>query len=184
MRINSNESYILYADKVYTTLSFKDIHYKSYRPYGEIDTEHLIYYIDKKSAIFDYMDNFDNLLKYLSFFENDPLYYWMIVTQNNAEKTPLDIVIENNSVKMIELMLNMLVKLDWFSFSRVLYTKFPTLFGMNLKSFEKYLNTWYFVTFQMKSINKINLSKDETIREMHSCCILDKDFYHKYKIGK
>lgn len=58
------------------------------------------------------MNSFDNLSKFLPIFEDEPLFYLMIVTQNNDEKTPLDLAIENNSVKMIELMLNMLIKLD------------------------------------------------------------------------
>ena len=37
---------------------------------------------------------------------------------------------------------------------------------------------------QMKSINKISLDHTDTIREAHSCSILDKNFYNKYKINK
>lgn len=55
---------------------------------------------------------------------------------------------------------------------------------MNLKSFEKYLNTCYFITAQMKSIDKISLKETNTIRQAHSCCILDKEFYKNYKVIK
>ena len=55
---------------------------------------------------------------------------------------------------------------------------------MNLKAFEKYINTCYFKTQQMKSITKAKIDGSlETIRENYTCCILDKEFYKKYQIG-
>ena len=183
MRINTNEDVILTKGTIYTPIWHKDIYYNKNRSIDNLDLQKVIYYIDKKSALYDYLDDFDNLSKVLALFEHDTIYYSMIVLENKDNKTPLDIAIENNSAKVIELMLNMLIKIEHFSYSSLLYKKFGVMFRMNLKAFEKYLNTCYFVTYQMKWITKISLKADETIREAHPSCILDKEFYKKYNIG-
>jgi hypothetical protein len=123
------------------------------------------------------------LSKVLEIFVNDPLYYVMLVLEDNNGKSPLQIAIENNSARIIELILNSLLKLGHFSLSRKIFTDFSTLFKMNLKSFEKYLNSCYFISEQMRSINKLDLpDNQDTIRDHYPCSILDKEFYKKYGV--
>lgn len=139
--------------------------------------------MNKKSVVFDYIDNYDKLKEILNIFEDSPLYYIMLVLENNDGKSPLQLAIENNSARIIELMLNKLLKLDHFSLSRKIFTNFSTLFKMNLRSFEKYLNSCYFVTEQMRAINKLDLQgAEETIRSHFTCSILDVEFYKKYGV--
>uniref|UniRef100_A0A7S3JKB8 Ion transport domain-containing protein n=1 Tax=Euplotes harpa TaxID=151035 RepID=A0A7S3JKB8_9SPIT len=185
VRINGNEDVILSNGTLITPLSYRDIYFRKYPSMENLDIQKVIYYMDKKSVAFQYIDDPESLSKVLALFENNHLYYSMLVLEDQFGKTPLDIAIENNSAKIIEVILNNLLKLDHFSLSKVIYKKFPILFKMNLKAFEKYLNTCYFVTQQMKSITKVRLQEGEdTIREVYSCCILDKAFYKKYRIGE
>jgi len=139
--------------------------------------------MNKRSVVYDYVDNYDDLKEVLKIFEEDPLYYVMLVLEDNTGKSPLNLAIENNSAKIIELMLNYLLKLGHFSLSKKIFTNFSILFKMNLRSFEKYLNSCYFVTEQMRRINKLELTDgEETIREHYTCSILDKVFYEKYGV--
>ena len=94
-----------------------------------------------KSVAFDYLDNFENMKLVLDLFKNNPLYYSMLVLDNKERKSPLYLAIENKSVKTIELILNYIIQLEHFSLSRKIFKNFSSLFKMNLKSFEKYLNS-------------------------------------------
>jgi len=133
--------------------------------------------------VFDYIDDYESLKKVLEIFSDEPLYYVMLVLEDNDGRSPLQIAIENNSARIIELILNSLLKLGHFSLSRKIFVDFSTLFKMNLRSFEKYLNSCYFVTEQMQSINKLDLQDDQgTIRSHYSCAILDKQFYKEFGV--
>ena len=139
--------------------------------------------MNKRSVAFDYIDDYDKLKAVLDIFETTPLYYIMLVLENSQGKSPLQLAIDNNSARIIEMMLNCLLKLGHFSLSRKIFTNFSTLFKMNLRSFEKYLNTCYFETEQMRSINKLDLPESQgTIREHFACSILDVEFYKKYGV--
>lgn len=153
--------------------------------------------MDKKSVVFDYIDDYDSLKQVLEIFESDPLYYVMLVLEDNEGNSPLKLAIENNSPRIIELILNCLLKLGHFNLSRKMFIHFSTLFKLELRAFEKYLNTCYFVTEQMKAINKIKMPEtsffsemfksgktafEENIIEHYTCSILDKEFYKKYEV--
>ena len=184
-RINSDEDMILSLGTIITPLCHKDIYYSKYKSLDNLDYQKIVYYLNKNSVAFDYLDDHEKLNKILDVFKNQPIYYSMLILENHQGKTALDIAIENNSAKIIEIILNSLLCLDHFSLSKMIYRKFSVLFQMNLKAFEKYLNTCFFETQQMASITKAKLGKDEdTIRENYTCCILDKEFYIKYEIGK
>ena len=139
--------------------------------------------MDKRSVAFDYLEDYEGLKSVLDIFEHDPLYYVMLILEDSTGKSPLQLAIENNSPRIIELMLNSLLKLGHFSLSRKIFPYFSTLFKMNLRSFEKYLNSCYFITEQMRSINKLDLPESQgTIRDHFPCSILDKEFYIKYEV--
>lgn len=185
MRINSSEDMLLSLGTIVTPLCHKDIYFYKNKNLDNMDIKKMVYYLDKHSVAFDYLDDHEKLTKVLSLFESNPLFYSMLILEDSNHKTPLDYAIENNAAKIIEVILNSLIKLDHFSLSKMIYKKFSILFvNMNLKAFEKYLNTCFFVTQQMASITKVRLKDgDATIREAYSCCILDKEFYKKYEIG-
>ena len=107
----------------------------------------------------------------------------MILLQNNEGETALDVAIENNYKKSIEFLLEALIQVSNFSLSKAMYKNFPALLNMNLKIFEEFLNTCYFKTFQMQQITKADLKeKNRIVREMNNSCILDTNFYMKYKV--
>ena len=61
---------------------------------------------------------------------------------------------------------------------------YSKLFKLKLDSFKTYLDSCYFQTKQMESINLIKLAEDqEDIQEFTSCTILDADFYKKFDIN-
>jgi hypothetical protein len=183
IRINTTEDVILANGTVITPMCYKDIYFYKNKGLTNLDVQKVVYYMNKRSVVFDYIDDYESLKKILDIFEDTPLYYVMLVLEDNSGKSPLQLAIENNSARIIELMLNCLLKLGHFSLSRKIYTDFPTLFKMNLRSFEKYLNSCYFVTEQMKSINKLDLPEaQDTIREHFTCSILDVEFYKKYGV--
>jgi hypothetical protein len=183
VKINTTEDVILGNGTIITPMCYKDIYFYKNKSLANLDEQKIVYYMNKKSVAFDYIDDYDSLKKVLEIFEDNPLYYVMLVLEDNSGKSPLQLAIENNSARIIELMLNCLMKLDHFSLSRKIYLDFPTLFKMNLRSFEKYLNSCYFITEQMRSINKLDLPEaQDTIREHFTCSILDIEFYKKYGV--
>jgi hypothetical protein len=83
----------------------------------------------------------------LEMFEDEnPSRFVDILIRNFEEKSALDIAIEAEAAKNVDLMLNKLCMLPNISFSRQIYKKFPALFDMGLKSFEAYLETCLFQT--------------------------------------
>lgn len=144
-----------------------------------------MYYLGKKSSVFEYLDDPDKLQKVLAAFDSKQsrIYYLMILLQNADGKTALDVAIENNYKKSIELLLQYLIKVAQFSLSKAMYKHFSTLLNMELKIFEEFLSTCYFKTFQMKQITKADLKDNNNIvREVNNSCILDVNFYVKYKV--
>ena len=164
---------------------FKDIYYSKNRSLQNLDLQKVNYYMDRKSVVFDYLEEHESLSKILSIFEKLPLYYAMILIPNNDKKTALEVAIENNSTKVVEVLLNSLIKLGDFSLSNMIYKQFSDLFKMKLVAFASYLNTWYFSTGQMLSMNKLRLPPGvDSIREYTKSWILDKDFYKRYGIDE
>ena len=109
-------------------------------------------------------------------------WYWFQIMKN---KTALEIAIESNSARVVEVLLNSLIKLEDFSLSGMVYKQFSHLFKMKLVAFASYLNTWYFSTGQMLSINKVRLPPGvDSVREYTKSWILDKDFYKRYGIDE
>lgn len=183
VRINSKEDVILSCGTLITPLCYKDIYYYKNKTLTNLDFQKVTYYMNKKSVAFDYIDSYDSLKKVMDIFQDNPYYYVMLVLEDSKGKSPLQMAIENNASRIIELMLNFLLKLDHFSLSRKIYTDFPALFSKNLKSFERYLNSCYFVTEQMNGINKLEISASvDTIRDHYGCSILDAEFYKKYGV--
>jgi hypothetical protein len=106
-----------------------------------------------------------------------------ILFKNNEGKSSLDIAIDNEAPKSVELLLNRLLIMKDYSFSRCIYHLFETLFEMGIKSFEDYLETCFFTTFEMAETNKLRIL-DHTVEEFlegHHCSMIDEEF--RKKIG-
>jgi len=141
MRINSSEDMLLNLGVITTPLSHKDIYFYKNKDFDNLDIQKVMYYMDKRSVAFDCLDDDEKLKQVLELFESQPLFYSMLLLEDNDGITPLDYAIDNNSSKIIELILTYLLKLERFTLSKVFYKKFPILFKMNLKAFDKYLNS-------------------------------------------
>ena len=121
LRINSAENMLLSLGTIDTPLSKVDIQYFAENSKLKMDLNKVSYYIDKKSVAFNYLNDHEELSKVLKFFESEPLYYSMLILENDEKKTPLGIAIENNAAKVIEVIFNCLIELKHFSFSRIIY---------------------------------------------------------------
>ena len=185
MKANFNQDMFLNKGYLVSSICFKDIYYNKYKSLDLLDIEKVTYYMDKKSVIFDYLEEHDKLLTVLNIFEKNPIYYWMILLPNNDNKTALEFAIENNSAKVVEVLLNSLIKLGDVSLSKMIYKQFPHLFKMQLVAFASYLNTCYFTTSQMATINKLRIPEGvDSIREFTDWWILDKQFYKHFGIDE
>ena len=60
-----------------------------------------------------------------------------ILLEDEIGRTPLDIVMENDRVKNIELMLLKLATVPNFRLSKLIYDKFPLFFKKDIKAFYK-----------------------------------------------
>jgi hypothetical protein len=89
--------------------------------------------------------------------EHSPLSLLHILYKNHDGKTALDIAIDQEAPKSIEVLLNNLRSLSDYSLSRHLYHHFEVLFEMGLKCFEDYLETCFFKTIEMKETNKLRI---------------------------
>ena len=185
MKANFAQDMFLSNGTLLSPYWFKDIYYSKYKSLDNLDFQKVTYYMNRNSVIFDYLEEHESLSKILSIFEKLPLYYAMILIPNNDKKTALEVAIENNSTKVVEVLLNSLIKLGDFSLSDMIYKQFSHLFKMKLVAFASYLNTWYFSTGQMLSMNKLRLPPGvDSIREYTKSWILDKDFYKRYGIDE
>jgi hypothetical protein len=64
----------------------------------------------------------------------------MILIHDYKNKTPLDEAIENNSPKVVEMLLRSILKLEDFNLSNCFKHQFISLFEMGVGSFKKYLD--------------------------------------------
>lgn len=86
----------------------------------------------------------------LEFLEADPIYLLMILTPDYKNKTPLDEAIENNSPKVVEMLLGSILKLEGFKLSNSFRHRFLELFDMGVEAFRQYISLCYFRTGQME----------------------------------
>lgn len=121
LKINSAEDMLLSLGTIETSLCKSDIQYSSDRSYYSLDFRKVWYYLGKKSVAFNCLNDHEQLSKILKVFESEPLYYSMLILENDEGKTPLGIAIDNNAAKVIEVILNYLIELQHFSLSRIIY---------------------------------------------------------------
>ena len=85
------------------------------------------------------------------------------VSTYNEGSTAMDIAIQRDMVKNVELMVQKLALLPNFRLSNSLYTHFPTFFCKDLRTFFQYLDTYFFRTIQMQQNNKLLLNSEEDL---------------------
>lgn len=104
--------------------------------------ERIKFQIDGNTILHLFALEFDILNVILNFFEEyRPDYLSMILMKNHSLVSPLDIAIEYDRQKNVELLLTKLSVLKDGSYSHLMYTKFPKLLAMNLRAFYDYLES-------------------------------------------
>jgi len=109
--------------------------------------------------------------------------FFGVLLKNNKGQTPLDMAVDNESPKCIELMLMMLNKQPSLSLSGLVDVHFDKLFSLGTKIFEEYLANCWFQNKIMDSIQKVEWSHhSDTIYMAYHTSFLDRRFINR--IGK
>lgn len=148
---------------------------------GKFDEDDLGFIVDNNTVLHLYALNEENLEPIVNYLiENKPEYLIGIMIKNNQDKTPLDIAYENENTRTLRLMFKGLEALKQDHASKRLYEVFPALILSGSKTFQDYLNTCFFQTIQMKSMQYLSMksSQDEIITS-HTSCILSSEFLDK-----
>lgn len=99
---------------------------------------------------------------------------------DNTGVSPFDIAIKNQSPKNIELMLEMLISLEEYSLSKFIKKHIPKLFSMQLKVFEKYLESCFFKHKSMQDTKTLKWIYEENEAFVdHHTSYLGEEFYGK-----
>ena len=79
---------------------------------------------------------------------------------NKDNVSPLDISIDNNSIKVIELFLKELSKITDYNLSKAFYKKFDKLFEMDIDAFRDFIDICYVQSGQMRMMDKLPIKLD------------------------
>jgi len=194
-KMNFEESLALFNGSIYSSYSYQDIDFREKRDFyiGQFmiskfyigRAEVCKYFVERKSILLDYILEDEKLPKILEFLEEDPLYLSLILTPNYKNKTPLDEAIENNSPKVVEMLLKSVLKLKEFKLSNTFKHQFIDLFDMGVEAFRLYLSLCYFTTGQMEYMKKMLVSGGEgTLRVSTTSSILNNKFNKNFLSDK
>ena len=104
-----------------------------------------------------------------------------ILLENNQGKSPLEIAIEGESPKCVDIMLNLLSNVTHNRNSKLLSKWFSKLLEFNLKSFYDYLESCTIQTNEMKNIKNLNLKSNmSNLILPHHCSLIESVFIEKY----
>ena len=182
IKMNRAEDVLICNGDLRLPSSYKDIFYSNPKNQSKEknDLQKLTYYVGNVSFAHD----FDNLKDNLEYLKDNKIFHLAFLLPDINGVTPIEKAINQNSAKTLEIILNSLVEIKHFNVSRSLYQHFPKLFETGLKSFENYLKTCYFETFQMVTLNKLRVSNTEVTRHHNNCAVLGLKFFNKYGIHK
>ena len=202
MKMSNDERFVLADGKLITSFSYLDIEFKSKR--DELTTTHsdvFKYFIDRESVFNDYVQDPDKLEELIKLFSDEPLYYTLILTPNKQKKSPLDISIENNSLRVVKLFLEALGNIADYNLSKAFYKKFDRLFEYDIDVFRDFIDKCYIQSGQMRKMHKLpikldnfslsnhfskklQISGDESIFAKTSCSIMDENFNKDFELKK
>ena len=161
MKMSTDERFVLADKKLLTSFSYMDIEFKSKREeYTIAQPDVFKYFIDRKSVFFDYVQDPDKLKEFIQLFSAEPIYYTLIITPNKDNVSPLDVSIENNSIKVVELFLKELSKITDYNLSKAFYKKFDKLFEMDIDAFRDFIDICYIQSGQMRMMDKLPIKLD------------------------
>ena len=142
----------------------------------------IFYYREGSTICHDFAINPDKLAEVLELFqEEDPDLFSMLLLPDKNGNTPVDIALDNQSPRCLELMLAKLATLSSIKCAHLVLDRMDELMEMDLQSFQTFLGSCVFQTPQMKQITTLNLKEEtEMFFDVHSSCMIDKTFMDKY----
>ena len=178
VKIRDDETIVLLGDAILSSTSYQDIYFRNKKytlATQKIDA--CKYFIDRSSVVSDFVMEDDKLIKIFELMRDEPLYYTMILTKNNKGISPLEEAIDNNSPKIVELMLASLAEIPEFKLSNAIYHKFEQLFDMGIDAFRGFLKICYFETGQTKMMKKMDTKgRDGIILDYSNSSLLSERF--------
>ena len=98
----------------------------------------------------------------------------MLVMPDKNGNTPVDIALDNQSPRCLELMLAKLARLSSVKCAHLVLDRLDELLAMDLRSFQSFLESCVFQTPQMKQITSLSLKEEtEMFFDAHSSCVID-----------
>lgn len=137
---------------------------------SNVSYDRIRFQVDGNTSLHYYALEYETLSIILDYFEeHKPHYLTAILMKNSRGKSPIDIAIDNESPKNIELFLNKLALFEDIKLSSIFYTRFSELLSMNISAFHAYLDSCFFQTVQMKETKFLDLkSEDDPLLVSHS----------------
>jgi hypothetical protein len=148
---------------------------------GKFGEDDLSFIVDSNTVLHLYALNEECLEPIINYMiENKPEYLIGIMIKNNKNKTPFQIAFENGNTRTLNLMFKGLKALGQDNASKGIYEVFPALIMSGSKAFQDYLNSCFFQTIQMKSMQFLSMksTKDKIITS-HTSCILSSEFLNR-----
>ena len=142
----------------------------------------IFYYREGSTICHDFALNPERLAEILEIFQETNIeLFSMLVMPNSNGSTPVDIALDNQSPRCLELMLAKLATLSSVKCAHLVLDRLEELLAMDLRSFQSFLGSCVFQTPQMKQITTLNLKEEtEMFFDSHSSCMIDKAFTAKY----
>ena len=107
----------------------------------------------------------------------------MLLLPDKNGNTAVDIALDNQSPRCLELMLSKLATLSSVKCAHLVLERMEELILMDLKSFQTFLESCVFQTPQMKQITALKLKEEsEMFVDVHYSCMIDTAFMEKYCI--
>ncbi|CAI2364011.1 unnamed protein product [Moneuplotes crassus] len=142
---------------------------------NNINLERIRFQVDNNTMIHYFALEYDTLTLILDYMEQHKAgYLTAILMPNKNGKSALDITIEKESPKNTEALLIKILQFNDQKLSHLFADKFSQLVKMNIKAFNQYLNSCFFQTIQMKSIDNLQFKdKSDPVLVGHNCCMID-----------
>jgi ankyrin repeat protein len=180
VQITKDERFVLTKTGFVTSFSFQDIFFKQRRKdFALKEADACKYFIEKQSIISDYLQDEESLAKILKTLNKEPIYLTLILAPNKQGLTPLDISIENNSAKVVEMLLSSLENISYYKLSAAIYKQFDNLFEMDIDAFRSFLNTCYVQSEQMKLMSKLDTGGSDQVILRHSLSSILSEKFNK-----
>ena len=149
---------------------------------GKFSLEDLKFSVDNNTVLHLYALNDECLMPIVEYLKaKAPHYLSAIMIKNKNGNTPLELAYTYKNSMTLRILLLGLATLSQDHVSRRFYDKFPDMIVDGLKSFQEYIDTCFFQTIQMKSMQYLSLKDDSAVvLASHNSCVLSEEFLQGY----